>query len=152
MPISTPNKNHAIFSVFDKDDDVPDISIPDPGYIYMASNPYFVENILKIGMTRKFPPSNRIKQLSANTATPGAYELQCIIEVPDCIEFESHVHIRLKKYRVSNNKEFFNIPWWVAIKILKQTINLHQAEDYSDWPRRRADRRNKKELEKLSYE
>jgi len=95
------------------------------GYIYVLINPS-MEGLVKIGKTVR-DPEGRVRELSGATGVPTPFYLVYKAYFDDCTWAEEFVHARLeqKNYRVSPNREFFNVPVQEAIDIIieaKQAI------------------------------
>ena len=82
------------------------------GNIYIISNiGSFGENIYKIGMTRRFDPMERVKELS-DAALPFQFDVHAIIYSENAPQFERELHIKFNERRinkVNSRKEFFNV-------------------------------------------
>lgn len=95
----------------------------DKGYVYVLINPS-IKGMVKIGKTTR-TPEERAKELSLATGVPTpfvvAYE-SCFI---NCSKAELFVHDYLGKhgYRVSNNREFFELPIKDAIDAIIMASN-----------------------------
>jgi hypothetical protein len=91
-----------------------------PGYIYILTNPS-MGGYLKIGRTTR-NPRDRAAELSGATAVPTPFELAFDAYVEDCFNAEAFVHARLTHdgYRVSANREFFNVDLTTAIKVITE--------------------------------
>lgn len=74
------------------------------GYVYILVNSS-LPNLVKIGRTTKLP-QQRAQELSG-TGTPGRYVVAYSLCVDDCIEVEAQMHIALKRFRHTNDREFF---------------------------------------------
>ena len=84
---------------------------------------YILENdsqpgLLKIGYT-KLTPDQRAKQISNATGVPLPYKVAWAYRCFNGELLEGEVHHALKKYRVNNQREFFQI----SLEEAKQTIN-----------------------------
>lgn len=87
-------------------------------YVYILTNPSF-PNLLKIGSTTK-APEDRAKDLSKGTGVPQEFE---VIWAYNCFKaeiVEREVHKKLKKYRVNNQREFFEIDLQTAINSIEE--------------------------------
>lgn len=95
------------------------------GYIYILSNES-MSGALKIGMTTR-TPELRAKELSAVTSIPTPFTVVFSAVVPDCKRAEIDLHrlLEAKNYRVSDNREFFQIPLAEAILIASQVCQDH---------------------------
>jgi len=89
-----------------------------PEYVYVLVNKS-VPNMVKIGMT-KLTPDERARQISAATgvATPWipVYSFQCYRS--DLLETEVHYHLR--EYRVTKNREMFEVDSYTAQKVIEE--------------------------------
>jgi hypothetical protein len=90
------------------------------GYIYVLINPA-MEGLVKIGMTTR-NPENRVKELSSATGIPNKFILIYQQRVDDCASCEKAIHnlLEAKGYRVSNQREFFNITTTAAIDVVSR--------------------------------
>ncbi len=81
------------------------------GYVYVISNiGSFGESVLKIGLTRRIDPEERIQELS-DASVPFKFDIHAIIFSADAVSLEKQLHQELDKYRlnkVNTRKEFFN--------------------------------------------
>jgi hypothetical protein len=92
------------------------------GWVYIAkskSNPH-----LKIGRTGK-NPMIRAKTLSSSGVL---HDYDIIFSLPVFNQYwsEKQIHQKLKQFRVTSSKEFFNVSESFAIEVFQNTIN---AED-----------------------
>ena len=82
------------------------------GNIYVISNiGSFGQDIYKIGMTRRFDPMDRIKELS-DAALPFQFDVHAIIYSENAPQFERELHKKFWDKRinlVNNRKEFFKV-------------------------------------------
>ena len=82
------------------------------GYVYFLSNiGSFGENIFKIGLTRRFEPMDRVKELSG-AAVPFEYDVHALLFSANAPELETKLHKHFNNNKVNlinNRKEFFNI-------------------------------------------
>lgn len=80
------------------------------GYIYVLMNPS-LPNMVKIGKTTR-TPEERAKELSSATGVPTPFVVvySCMFEDCDLSEKFIHTYLELKGFRVSLNREFFEIP------------------------------------------
>lgn len=92
------------------------------GHVYILKNPSFGENRLKVGFT-KGAVENRSKVLSAPTGVPTAYQIvyQCLTK--NCVLAESEVKKRLKKYRVNDKREFYDVDQRAAIRVVMDVVD-----------------------------
>ena len=82
------------------------------GHIYIISNRgSFGEDVIKIGMTRRLDPIDRIKELG-DASVPFTFDLHALIYTEDAPELEGQLHDIFDEYRVNlvnKRKEFFNV-------------------------------------------
>jgi len=83
------------------------------GHIYIISNPgSFGEDVIKIGMTRRLIPMDRVKELS-DASVPFMFEVHAMIHSDDAPSLENKLHQFFHKSRVNKvniRKEFFRSP------------------------------------------
>ena len=97
------------------------------GYIYVISNiGSFGKGIVKIGMTRRLEPLDRIAELS-NASVPFKFDVHTLTFVEDAPRIENLLHHKFSDKRVNienNRKEFFNVtPHEVAREMNKLNID-----------------------------
>ena len=105
------------------------------GYIYILINPA-LKDVLKIGRTSADSEKRKIeldKALKAGTGISSDFIVGYDDYVDDCVAIENQIHKKLDKYRVSQNKEFFNLSLKVAIKTLIQIIADEQNKPKIDF-------------------
>jgi len=82
------------------------------GHVYVISNiGSFGENVLKIGMTRRMEPMDRVKELGG-ASVPFTFDVHALIESDDAPNLESTLHKVLdhkRVNRVNRRKEYFNV-------------------------------------------
>jgi len=80
------------------------------GHIYVISNVgSFGENVLKVGMTRRLEPLDRVKELS-DASVPFNFDVHAIVFSEDAPKLERYLHDKLNHKRVNRvnlRKEFF---------------------------------------------
>ncbi|MFN0156992.1 MAG: tetratricopeptide repeat protein [Bacteroidota bacterium] len=88
------------------------------GYVYLLINSS-MEGFVKIGKTTK-TPEERAKELSAATGVPTPFTVAFDSYFDDCEKAEAYIHslFQEKGFRVSANKEFFQVPLTDAIKLI----------------------------------
>ena len=98
------------------------------GYVYVLINPSF-KGLVKIGKTTR-NPEIRAKELSASTGVPTEFIVAFDIYVSDCSKAEEYLHALLesKGYRLTENKEFFNVPLKEVIKLMLQVQEKFKPE------------------------
>lgn len=104
----------------------PNISLSETegsGYIYLLTNPS-MEGLVKIGKTNR-NPRERAQELGSTTGVPTPFTLVFDVEVNDCAKAEEYAHAQLEQYRVSNRREFFEVPVNKAVKVLVKAEKLY---------------------------
>jgi len=80
------------------------------GYVYVISNiGSFGEEIVKVGMTRRLDPNERIKELS-DASVPFNFDVHALFFSKDAVGIETAMHERLADCRiniVNRRREFF---------------------------------------------
>lgn len=80
------------------------------GYVYVISNVgSFGERMVKIGMTRRLDPMERIRELS-DASVPFNFDVHALFFSKDAVSIESEMHARLAAVRVNTvnrRREFF---------------------------------------------
>ncbi len=111
------------------------------GHVYIISNlGSFGEDVLKIGMTRRLEPDDRIKELS-DASVPFSFDVHAMIRSDDAPALERLLHERFDDLRVNKvnyRKEFFRVPIqrlreFVAEKTLEATFTMTaEAREYRE--------------------
>lgn len=82
------------------------------GHVYIISNVgSFGEDVLKIGMTRRMEPMDRVKELG-DASVPFTFDVHALIESDDAPDLESALHKVFDGRRVNKvnrRKEYFNV-------------------------------------------
>lgn len=80
------------------------------GYVYVISNVgAFGERMIKVGMTRRLEPMDRIKELS-DASVPFNFDVHALFFSHDAVDIEAKMHARLADRRVNMvnlRREFF---------------------------------------------
>lgn len=98
------------------------------GTIYVLINPV-MQGLVKIGKTKR-QVGERIQELSSATGVPTQFILvyeQRFVNV-DIAETQIHLILEEKGYRLSSNREFFNIPVTEAIKVIQSLDGQYDGE------------------------
>ncbi|MDU0111745.1 DUF4041 domain-containing protein [Psychrosphaera aquimarina] len=103
------------------------------GYIYVISNiGSFGNGVVKIGMTRRLEPMDRVKELG-DASVPFMFDVHTLTFVDNAPSIEKTLHRKFDKYRVNQEnfrKEFFNVnPQEVAEAMVELGI---EADWYFD--------------------
>jgi hypothetical protein len=97
------------------------------GNVYIISNiGSFGEGVLKIGMTRRLDPLDRVKELG-DASVPFEFDVHAIIHSQDAPSLEKMLHQKFDDYRlnkVNYRKEFFRVP----IELIREIVCEQQLE------------------------
>ncbi len=97
------------------------------GNVYVISNlGSFGDNVLKIGMTRRLEPFDRIKELG-DASVPFEFDVHAMIRSNDAPALERELHSQFEDYRlnkVNYRKEFFRVP----LQVIKEFVAARQLE------------------------
>ncbi len=79
------------------------------GYVYIASNPSYQDNLVKIGSSHK--PNIRMKQLYS-TGVPEPFSIVYLLRCYDNTheKVEKRIHDIFDSYRTNPKREFFSLP------------------------------------------
>ena len=82
------------------------------GHVYVISNiGSFGEGVLKIGMTRRLEPMDRVKELG-DASVPFVFDVHALYFAENAVTIEREMHQRFshrRVNRVNNRKEFFKV-------------------------------------------
>ncbi|MGY3745889.1 GIY-YIG nuclease family protein [Vagococcus salmoninarum] len=82
------------------------------GYVYIISNiGSFGQNVIKIGVTRRIDPLDRIAELSS-ASVPFKFDVHALIFSYEAYDLERQLHQKFEKQRINkinSRKEFFKI-------------------------------------------
>ncbi|MGN9920242.1 GIY-YIG nuclease family protein [Micromonospora palomenae] len=103
------------------------------GYVYVISNlGAFGEKMVKIGMTRRLDPLDRVKELS-DASVPFNFDVHALFFSEDAVGIEAKMHARLSDRRVNlvnQRREFFYAtPQEAKEHLLELTGSLLQYEE-----------------------
>ncbi|HRP46752.1 MAG TPA: DUF4041 domain-containing protein [Trueperaceae bacterium] len=103
------------------------------GYVYVISNiGSFGETMVKIGMTRRLDPMERIKELG-DASVPFNFDVHALFFSKDAVGIENQLHTRLASTRVNLinlRREFFRVtPMDVKTHLAELAGELLQFED-----------------------
>jgi hypothetical protein len=95
------------------------------GYVYVISNPgSFGKSVLKIGLTRRLDPTERIRELSG-ASVPFPFEVHALFFSNDAVTLENELHHEFDSHRVNavnRRREFFFVEPEVVKKALLRRI------------------------------
>src|SRR5574344_96590 len=98
------------------------------GYVYIIKNNSMPNN-LKIGITRRLDPYERVKELS-NASVPFKFYPCAIIFSENAFELESKLHKRFNYCKLNPRKEHFNISPQEVEKVLRKEYNINVEFTY----------------------
>ncbi|MGP4991956.1 GIY-YIG nuclease family protein [Glutamicibacter ardleyensis] len=98
------------------------------GYVYVISNVgSFGENVVKIGLTRRLEPMNRVRELS-NASVPFKYDVHAMVFSMDAVGLETAMHRRFDAERintVNRRREFFRVtPRQVLNELIERNADV----------------------------
>lgn len=93
------------------------------GYVYVISNKgAFGERMVKIGMTRRLEPMDRVNELG-DASVPFRFDVHALFFADDAVAIESMLHNTFTNFRVNrvnNRREFFYVTPQEVLEALKQ--------------------------------
>ncbi|MGF1692583.1 GIY-YIG nuclease family protein [Photobacterium kagoshimensis] len=93
------------------------------GYVYVITNKMsFGEGMIKIGMTRRADPNDRVKELG-DASVPELFDVHAFAFTEDAPKFEKFLHRKFSDQRVNlvnGRKEFFHISAEDALKAMDE--------------------------------
>lgn len=103
------------------------------GFVYVVSNiGSFGPDVLKIGMTRRIDPNDRIRELGG-ASVPFGFDVHAMIYSDDAPSLENRFHRHFSRQRINlanGRKEFFRVPLTLVVEFA-ETLSL-KAEFISD--------------------
>ncbi|MBB4916415.1 hypothetical protein FHS44_003503 [Streptosporangium saharense] len=106
------------------------------GYVYVISNiGAFGEDVVKIGMTRRLEPEDRVRELG-DASVPFRFDTHALIFSDDAVGLEGRLHAALNDRRVNRvnpRREFFRATPAEVRDLLQQIAGQHLLE-YRDVP------------------
>lgn len=101
------------------------------GYVYVISNVgSFGEQIVKIGMTRRLEPMDRVRELG-DASVPFRFDVHALVFSDDAVGLEGHLHAALTAQRVNKvnqHREFFRTSPSRVRELLTQAAGNHLLE------------------------
>jgi hypothetical protein len=94
------------------------------GIVYILSNPYFKEGIYKIGMTTRSAEKRAWEIYVQATGVPGQFKIEHKEFTFDCAGAEKKIHRRLRKKRINEYREFFDLDIDYAIKTMREEVEI----------------------------
>lgn len=111
------------------------------GYVYVISNiGAFGEHMVKIGMTRRLEPMDRIRELG-DASVPFRFDVHALIFSEDAVGLETRLHNELAERRVNRvnlRREFFYATPTDVLQILERItdqhiLEYHEAPEALEW-------------------
>ncbi|POM23394.1 T5orf172 domain protein [Actinomadura rubteroloni] len=106
------------------------------GHVYVISNlGAFGERMVKIGMTRRLDPMERVRELG-DASVPFHFDVHALIFSADAVELENRLHQEFAERRVNrvnNRREFFYATPGEVRDVLARIADNHLVE-YKDVP------------------
>ena len=90
-----------------------------PYYVYILENDGYGKGVYKIGYTKNHP-EHRAKQLSRDTGVIYPFKVKYVFRCHDGEFLEREVHKALGEYRLSNDREFFNVDFSLAKEVIEE--------------------------------
>jgi hypothetical protein len=101
------------------------------GYVYIISNiGSFGENLIKIGMTRRLDPRDRVRELG-DASVPFKFDVHAFIFSDDAVALETQLHHNLEHCRVNQvnrRREFFRTTPAEVLILLEKVSGSHLIE------------------------
>ena len=101
------------------------------GYVYIISNiGSFGENMIKIGMTRRLDPRDRVRELG-DASVPFKFDVHAFIFSEDAVTLETQLHHNLEHCRVNQvnrRREFFRTTPAAVLSLLERVAGSHLIE------------------------
>jgi Domain of unknown function (DUF4041)/Meiotically up-regulated gene 113 len=101
------------------------------GHVYIISNiGSFGDDMIKIGMTRRLDPLDRIRELG-DASVPFKFDVHALIFSSDAVSLETLLHQNLENCRVNQvnrRREFFRIRPADVLPLLEQVAGSHLME------------------------
>lgn len=124
------------------------------GHVYIISNiGSFGENVLKIGMTRRLEPLDRVKELG-DASVPFSFDVHAMIYSEDAPALEHKLHRQFAECqvnRINPRKEFFNVPLTeIREAIEKEALEVHWTMAAEAWEYRESKSLMERELQVVS--
>jgi hypothetical protein len=111
------------------------------GYVYVISNfGSFGERMVKIGMTRRLEPMDRVRELG-DASVPFRYDVHALVFSDDAVSLEGNLHEAFTDRRVNlvnpRREFFYATPVEVreALKIIggQQLLVFHEVPEATEW-------------------
>lgn len=107
------------------------------GWVYVISNVgSFGENVVKIGLTRRLDPLERVRELG-DASVPFKFDVHALIFNADAVGLETTLHQRLAERRVNRvnlRREFFYATPTDVLEVLRALNLTNNVVDYVEEP------------------
>ena len=97
----------------------------DTGWIYILSTRE-LGDMLKIGMTTR-SVEQRVSEINSATGVAIPFGVRRCWYVHDPEKMEKAVHQKLAKYRLRNDREFFRVPFAIAVTEISSVVTDHEC-------------------------
>ena len=105
------------------------------GHVYVISNiGSFGDQVVKIGMTRRLDPMDRVKELG-DASVPFRFDVHAMVFADDAVTLEGHLHDRLSDCRVNLvnlRREFFYASPNEVMEAVKSSDLVTRVLDYTE--------------------
>lgn len=106
------------------------------GYVYVISNVgSFGSGIIKIGMTRRIDPMERVRELGS-ASVPFGFDVHALLFSEDAVGVEAEMHRRFASRRVNRvnlrREYFYTTPTEVKLALMEVTGNLLEFNDQAE--------------------
>lgn len=111
------------------------------GYVYVISNfGSFGEHIVKIGLTRRLEPMDRVRELG-DASVPFSFDVHALIFSDDAVGLESRLHQHFSDKRVNlvnMRREYFYVTPLEVEEALRsfggeQLLEFHEVPEATEW-------------------
>jgi len=108
------------------------------GYVYVISNVgAFGEHMVKIGMTRRLAPMDRVTELG-DASVPFRFDVHALFFANDAIDIEAMLHRQFAEHRVNKvnlRREFFRVTPADVLDALKEhNVEVLEFKESADAP------------------
>lgn len=106
------------------------------GYVYVISNVgSFGPNIVKIGLTRRLEPMDRVRELG-DASVPFGFDVHALFFSDDAVTVEAELHRRFAQNRVNRvnlrREYFYTTPVAVKIALMEIAGNLLEFDEHAE--------------------
>ncbi|OLL72246.1 UPF0325 protein YaeH [Pseudonocardia sp. Ae168_Ps1] len=105
------------------------------GHVYVISNVgAFGEHMVKIGMTRRLDPNDRVRELG-DASVPFKFDIHALVFSSDAVALENHLHRQLADRRVNRvnlRREFFHATPTEVLDVLRRTDHGDNVLEFTE--------------------